>query len=705
MCCRRGKKRRTRSLAEFCPCPNLSIPIPFVIQPPAELAARNPELLRWSRQLSQKYASRQVVTDDELKGIGGALWEALGAQEAFEAAHKAAGTAILPIIIESEAAEIQALPWEILHHPQLGFLGRELAFTLTRRIAPPAGSPPPLQKGPLRVLLFTSLPEDVHPERGRLDVEEEQAQVQAALLPWIAKGLVTLEIPDDGRFETLKDLLRDFDPHVVFLSGHGRFYGEAHSEEKFGALIFEDEAGNSREVREEALAEAFAGTNVQAVVLSACESGRSASDLLNNGLTSRLSAYGIPHVIGMRESVLDQAGIRFARALCDELARAERVDAALQAARRPIQTLSPATSAAAAEQWCLPILFSPRPQSPLIDWDFTPPQAEIEKRQHALSKFSLPPRFIGRRRELRQTKHRLLTGALTRLFISGAGGHGKTTLARKLASELEARGYRFFEWRADSPWRDFQQTLELALKDERDKTYDRLAIRLQDQPAALAQKCFELLNEQYAGKLALLFDNVEAIQDDKTFRLKDETAQVWLNAALSEKTNFVVLATSRWRLAEWNGEHLPLGGMNYGDFLRLAQALAERGQMNPRLLGERERLKQVYEALGHNPRGLEWFTAATLTMNPQEEEAFAEALARAQAELRQNMALEETLRRLPPPAFALLRPLACVRSARPRQGHPQTGVGCAQFRAGRPASVLPARGDRKQRLRRPRISN
>lgn len=288
-------------------------PIPFVIQPPADLVEKRPELQRYSRQLSLKYASRQVVTDAELQAIGAALWDALGVQKDFDAAHGAAGNAILPVVIESHAANLQALPWEILYHPALGFLGKHPAFTLTRRIQPPAGDATPPQKGPLRVLLFTSLPDDVHPEQGRLDVEEEQAQVQDALLPWIAKGLVTLEMPDDGRFSTFKDWLREFDPHVVFLSGHGKFYGEAHLEEKYGVFLFEDETGDGLEVREEALAEAFVGTNVRLVVLSACESGQAASDALNTGLTQRLAVQGIPHVIGMRESVYDKAGIQFAR--------------------------------------------------------------------------------------------------------------------------------------------------------------------------------------------------------------------------------------------------------------------------------------------------------------------------------------------------------------------------------------------------------
>ena len=74
-------------------------------------------------------------------------------------------------------------------------------------------------------------------------------------------------------------------------------------------------------------------------------------------------------MIGMRESIMEQAGIQFARALCDALAQRERMDFALQAARAAIQTpLKGKSSDPACElsygQWCLPMLLSPRPSSP-----------------------------------------------------------------------------------------------------------------------------------------------------------------------------------------------------------------------------------------------------------------------------------------------------------------------------------------------------
>ncbi|GJQ53126.1 MAG: hypothetical protein HKUEN02_19730 [Anaerolineaceae bacterium] len=642
--------------------PKFVHPMPFVIYPTDDMVERDPALRHASARLAHNYADKRSIAEADLQTMGTALWQSLPADtgERFEAAIQAVGANILPVVIESRAPAVQSLPWETLYHPARGFLARNPAFAFSRRTAPLTGELLPARAAPLKVLLFTSLPDDLNPETERLNVEKEQERVQEALLPFIAEGRVQLEVPDDGRLETLTDLLKRFEPHVLYLSGHGKFIQQS-GREPFGIFLFEDANGRGEPVTEERLAQVLVGSGVQVVVLSACESGKAASDDLNHGLVRHLSAAGIPHVIGMRESVLDEAGIQFADALCKALAEGERADVAIQTARAAMTAASAgiarreASSTIAVDQlhgqWCLPLLVSAEAAHPPVDWGISLTPSPSPKRRGE------QPRFIGRRKELRQYKHRLLTGAIQRLFISGAGGHGKTTLARKLAQELEGRGYEFFEWRADSPWRDFQRTLELALEGDAGNTYDRFAIKMQDQPAKVADKLFELLSAQYAGKVVLLFDNLESIQDDKTFTLTDETADVWLKAACGDKINFVVLATSRWVLPKWKGEHLPLAGMNKGDFLRLAQTLTERGGMNPLLLIDRERLNRAYDTLGHNPRGLEWFAAATLTMNPQEGQAFAEKLAQTKADLRQNMALKETIHRLTPEASALLRRL------------------------------------------------
>ncbi|MCA1789528.1 MAG: CHAT domain-containing protein, partial [Thioalkalivibrio sp.] len=164
----------------------------LVIRPAADLIEVQPRLRRMAADLALRYAHRELVTEDMLRAMGETLWRALDAAADLERARASVSIKVLPVVVESAQPAVLQLPWETLHHPELGFLGRDPAFALSRR---PVSTPDTTQvpeRGPLRVLLFTSLPEDLHPERGRLDVESEQAAVQEALTPWVAEGRAEL---------------------------------------------------------------------------------------------------------------------------------------------------------------------------------------------------------------------------------------------------------------------------------------------------------------------------------------------------------------------------------------------------------------------------------------------------------------------------------------------------------------------------------
>ena len=119
-------------------------PTPFVLRPPDDLPATWPHLARAAAELAHIYAKHdRVVSDEALAAIGGALWSALAAAdptlpERFDAARAAAGTFVLPLVVESGTATVQLLPWEALAHPTHGFLGRAPGFTLSRRLPGPA---------------------------------------------------------------------------------------------------------------------------------------------------------------------------------------------------------------------------------------------------------------------------------------------------------------------------------------------------------------------------------------------------------------------------------------------------------------------------------------------------------------------------------------------------------------------------------------
>nr|VFJ54036.1 MAG: ATP-, maltotriose- and DNA-dependent transcriptional regulator MalT [Candidatus Kentron sp. FM]VFJ54394.1 MAG: ATP-, maltotriose- and DNA-dependent transcriptional regulator MalT [Candidatus Kentron sp. FM]VFK10860.1 MAG: ATP-, maltotriose- and DNA-dependent transcriptional regulator MalT [Candidatus Kentron sp. FM] len=666
---------------------------PFLIVPPDDLLSTHPHLARLAGDLSLKYAYHQVVTDDDLETMGGALWraldEGLALEEQCAAALERAGQRVLPIIIRAHQPALQALPWECLHHPRHGFLGREKGFTLSRvgrvspsgrnpTMPPPAEDPPP--KGPIRVLLFTSLPDDLDAERERLDMEAEEVNVLEALDAGIAEGWVDLTVPDDGRFERFQSLLEEQEFHLVFLSGHGVFRaGNVRAGAPGAWFLFEGADGRSREVEADAIAKAFKGTAARCVVLSACESGKGSSEALNAGLAARLHGSGIPFVVGMRESVFDVAGTLFARAFCAALGRKERVDVAVQSARRAImgpfsdgEVAREGSAAAGVEaipeitygQWCLPLLYSQQPEEPLMDWAFTPrPRDPSARFRDSLAGIALPQQFIGRRRALRELMQ-AMAGGVRRILITGPGGQGKTALAGRLARRLEADGHTLIAWSAREGYRDswerFLSRIQIQhLGDARRERVQR-EWALCDTPEEIADLLLRALSEQTGGKLVLFLDNLETLQDPADGALTHPGLAAWLAACGKlGKEGPLVLLTSRIRLPDGEGAprnatleggiagsavlqdgkkttlHYPLPPPSYGDFLRYWQFL---GVERP------DYKKRVYQALGGNFKGLELFIRSLRSVAwTAKGEAFIAHLEYAKEDLRVYMAVEQVV--------------------------------------------------------------
>ncbi len=280
---------------------------------------------------------------DFKKAMGEELWKSLNlASDSITLSRD-----IFSLVIESSDPEILQLPWELLYHPSYGFLAQHLNFTLSRKIPNLPELVTPLEKRPLKVLFFSTLPDDIGEEE-RLAVEKEQEEVILALLEPKAKGLVEISMPNDGRFESLKTLIERDKPDMVFLSGHSSY------KEGKGSFSFEDKRGLEVNIDEKTLNSAFVGSSVECVVLSSCQSAQGSDENLESGLLMSLAFSGIKNVIGMGESIFDEAGIVFAKNFMAQVANKKSIAYALQKARHEIFSLENG----AKEHWYLPILLS-----------------------------------------------------------------------------------------------------------------------------------------------------------------------------------------------------------------------------------------------------------------------------------------------------------------------------------------------------------
>jgi hypothetical protein len=551
-----------------------------------------------ARQLSEDYLHHNV-TLEALKTIGSALWPLL----------KQAGTLTpQPLIIESDAPAILALPWECLYHPELGFLGQHPQYTLSRRISKaPLQSSVCSQSGPLNILLFTAQPEKAI----RLDLEVEQHTVYEALAPFIDAGKVQFYAPHDGRFNTLVKLLKRQSWDIVLLSGHGIIQAEAmklemsqtsceavtHSN-KTAYFVFEGEEMEEEWITAQTLASVFKDSTVQCIVMAACQSAHFSPEHPETNLIMPLVKAGIPHLIGMREPVIDRAGSIFVRTLCTRLAEGEGIDKAVQSGRAAMTQLlatneiwhhPPKGHDASEVQWCLPTLVSQAPTQALLNKAFIPEKPPPRQVGHQIV---LPQIFIGRRRALRTLGEALDSGNLQRVLIQGKGGLGKTAFAGQLALTLAQQGYRLLIYQAGkSP--HFDSILKQAFHSVNRGDNEKIESRLLSSDLEIQLKT--ILQEKWVFWL----DHLEQLYNPEIHTLNDKVLEQTLEILSEWETpQLRILVTSRQAIPQCATYHHDiLTRPNFNDFSRY---LINQGLDYP--LPER---LDIYNILGGNFQGIQ----------------------------------------------------------------------------------------------------
>ncbi len=352
------------------------------------------------------------------------------------------------------AAELLALPWELLHDGR-GWLFQGKRPARVRRRLPNRQTEPARPTAlPIRVLLVSPRPE--HDGKGHPVGYIDHRVSARPLVEAVEKlgELVRLTILTPPTYAALDKALLDaadrkepFD--VVHFDGHGVYDKKL----GLGGLCFED-AKDEAKLEQRAmefidatrLAGLFREHRIPLVFLDACQTAVSELDPTAS-VAVRLLEEGVTSVVAMSHSVLVETARRFVQAFYGELAKGQRVGGAMLAGQRALHDDTWRGKIMGAgelrlQDWFVPVIYQEQQDPQLITKIPTEEVQRLEAKKREVSLGELPKepahKFQGRSRELL---------ALERLLhrqpwavVRGVGGQGKTTLAAELARWLTRTG-------------------------------------------------------------------------------------------------------------------------------------------------------------------------------------------------------------------------------------------------------------------------
>lgn len=581
--------------------------------------------LNWLLDAPEARNMPQAVTDTGLpEAIGRLLWEAAGLDDGnlldkLEDALE--DDQCVRLVIQGD--DHYDLPWELLYHDhlELGFLSLHPRCVIVRRIKG-KGKAPRLAPKPLRILLFISSPEDLDPERSRLDFEREEELLFTALDASYSKGEIDIDLAPDGFLSTLTDRLSRDRYHAVILSMHGTSAVNHKGQEEWG-LLFEDEttwrkkpvAGSDLAA---ALAQLPAGHRPGLMVLAACRSARAdETEKAITDISRQLHRIGIERVLGMRLSVMDGVASAFNAALFANLALGESVGRAVCLARKTVGTggwLQGTRGDIKKDpfaQWSLPVLLDRTSDGPVVDLAApvrTTPRPPLPDALPGDGLVPVPSRsaFIGRRVEIRQALGPFLSGHTRHLLFTGPGGVGKTALAGLFTRFLMDRHPRLpiMGFRAPFILDAIYEPIRRAAFDGKEEAglHDLIQKEL-DPRERLRIMLLSLANRE--SSCAFVLDNLETLQELKTLDLapEHEESRWFLNTICSLPHPTRILMTGRYTLDTILDTRItvhPVAEASYGDILHRMGRLDWPESMTP------EKKRWVYRVLGGNHRAIEW---------------------------------------------------------------------------------------------------
>ncbi len=355
---------------------------------------------------------------------------------------------------ERVALGLAHLPWELLNDGA-GFLieRRDISILPVRSVQQRQTQVIGVQNRPLRLLFMATSPED--PRVPPLGFEQEEANILQAT----KDQPLALIVEESGSVAELANLVQSYEENyfdVFHLTGHGIIYtqkGYSYLLPKGTTLpdntpcfITEDEVGNMQLTTVNDLAKAFRGRWPRVTFLSGCHTGQVANQGTVPSMAQALVKAGAGIVLGWARPVYDRTGIVAAQALYQALATGATVEEAVKAAQQKMIDKE-------CTDWHLLRMYrDTRPINQLVTalrtrnrekLKFTAPEQEFLDENNQV-KVASRFEFVGRRRPLQRCLKALReTNDQIGVFIAGIGGLGKSSLAARLCTRLQAQRPNF----------------------------------------------------------------------------------------------------------------------------------------------------------------------------------------------------------------------------------------------------------------------
>ena len=506
------------------------------------------------------------------------------------------------LLIASDSPDILNLPWEILRLPDGDFVGFDSKFRLRR--SPMHGSTLAqsvlqLRPRPLRILFHACAPLDQEP----LAYEQEER----VLLREVAKAgpNVAFDSGDLGTFEELRERVNEYQPHIIHLHGHGYL-----DDDDQGFFLFEDERGESDARSSGDIRQLLAGSNVQCVFVSGCQTGRAPGVAAVGGICQGLVNEEIPLAIGWGSSIADGTAMMFAQIFYNTLAAGQPVDRALLQARQRIRALCEERGD---PSWALPVLYAATKQELVFDPDVQrpmvlPPRPTVVQQPLPGMTEGFAELFVGRRREIQRLLPRLQDGRLQIVLITGLADSGKSTLATRLARKLEADGFGIIPVPSTtsnplSAARLLQICGEAFLGTN---LRDAYAI-LRDASVPVIDRLHHIVATLNLNRFVLVLDNFEVNMDDETRHILDPAIADFYTHLLTDMAGGSrAIITCRYQPNVQHRlpvgvEELTLGELSEAAFFKfllhseIVEARYYRGEL------PHDTLAQIYHLLGGTP--------------------------------------------------------------------------------------------------------